>query len=68
MTKATGIAEREAAEEMIVRHSPGSRRITLGVDTGTPAADILGDVRRHIERAHVGNERGRVVALVGAAA
>ena len=29
LTKATGTAEREAAEEMIVRHSPGTRRITL---------------------------------------
>jgi hypothetical protein len=25
LTKATGTAEREAAEEMIVRHSPGAR-------------------------------------------
>ena len=30
LTKATGTAERAAAEKMIVRHSPGARRITLG--------------------------------------
>src|SRR5947199_2928003 len=29
LTKATGTAERAAAEEMIVRHSPGASRITL---------------------------------------
>ena len=28
LTQATGTAERKAAEEMIVRHSPGARRIT----------------------------------------
>jgi hypothetical protein len=34
LTKATSTAEREAAEAMIVRHSPGARRITLGADKG----------------------------------
>jgi hypothetical protein len=34
VTKATGTAERVAAEEMIVRHSPGARRLTLGADKG----------------------------------
>src|SRR6267154_240348 len=34
LTKATGTAERTAAEEMIVRHSPGASRITLGADKG----------------------------------
>ena len=33
LTQATGTAERKAAEEMIVRHSPGARRITLGADS-----------------------------------
>jgi hypothetical protein len=28
----TGTIEREAAQTMIVRHSPGSRRLTLGAD------------------------------------
>jgi hypothetical protein len=31
--QATGTIEREAAQRMIVRHSPGSRRLTLGADT-----------------------------------
>src|SRR5712692_5154033 len=38
LTKATGTAERTAAEEMIVRHSPGASRITLGADKGYDAA------------------------------
>jgi hypothetical protein len=38
LTKATGTAERQAAEEMIVRHSPGARRVTLGADR---SADTL---------------------------
>jgi hypothetical protein len=40
LTKATGIAERTAAEEMIVRHSPGASRITLGADKGYDAASF----------------------------
>src|ERR1700758_2192432 len=34
------------------------------VDRRTPSADILRNMRRHVERAHVGDERSRVVALV----
>src|SRR5882757_7457068 len=37
-----------------------------GVNGRPPAADVLCDVRRHVERAHVGDKRRRVVALVGA--
>src|SRR4051794_34799396 len=36
-----------------------------GVDGRTSAADVLRDVRRHVERAHVGDERRRVITLVG---
>jgi hypothetical protein len=32
VTGATGTAEREAAEAMIVHHSPEAHRITLGAD------------------------------------
>ncbi len=45
LTKATGTAEREAAEAMIVRHSPGARRITLGADKGFDAAAFVADMR-----------------------
>ena len=45
LTQATGSAERKAAEEMIVRHSPGARRITLGADKGYDAAAFVADMR-----------------------
>jgi hypothetical protein len=45
LTKATGTAERTAAEEMIVRHSPGASRITLGADKGYDAASFVADMR-----------------------
>jgi hypothetical protein len=45
LTKATGTAERAAAEEMIVRHSPGARRITLGADKAYDAAAFVADMR-----------------------
>src|ERR1700759_1351354 len=41
VTKATGTAERKAAEQMIVRHSPGVRRITVGGDKGYDAASFV---------------------------
>ena len=34
LTKAAGTVERAAAETMIVHHSPGVRRLTLGADKG----------------------------------
>jgi|GEM_PF-164689 len=45
LTKATGTAERKAAEEMIVRRSPGVRRITLGGDKGYDTASFVADMR-----------------------
>jgi transposase len=45
LTQAAGTAERKAAEEMIVRHSPGARRITLGADKGYDAAAFVADMR-----------------------
>src|SRR3974390_3640727 len=34
VTEATGVAERQAAQEMIVRYSPGARQITPGAHKG----------------------------------
>jgi hypothetical protein len=45
LTQASGTAERKAAEEMIVRHSPGARRITLGADKGYDAAAFVANLR-----------------------
>ena len=45
LTKATGTAERAAAETMIVRHLPGVRRLTPGADKGYDAAAFVADMR-----------------------
>ena len=45
VTEANGMAEREAAQEMIVRHSPGARRLTLGADKGYDARTFVADLR-----------------------
>jgi len=42
---ATGTIEREAAQTMIVRHSPGSRRLTLGADKAYDVREFLDDLR-----------------------
>jgi len=64
VTKATGTAERKAAEEMIVRHSPGVRRITLGCDKGYDAASFVADMRALNVTPHIAqNISGRRSAI-----
>src|SRR5206468_11795667 len=64
LTKATSTAEREAAEEMIVRHSPGVRRITLGADKGYDAAAFVADMRTLNVTPHIAqNVSGRRSAV-----
>jgi transposase len=64
LTKATGTAERTAAEEMIVRHSPGASRITLGADKGYDAASFVADMRALNVTPHIAqNISGRRSAI-----
>jgi transposase len=42
---ATGTIEREAAMTMVVRHSPGSRRLTLGADKAYDVHEFVDDLR-----------------------
>ena len=64
LTKATGTAEREAAEEMIVRRSPGVRRLTLGGDKGYDAASFVADMRALNVTPHIAqNTSGRRSAI-----
>jgi hypothetical protein len=64
LTKATGTAERKAAEEMIVRCSPGVRRITLGGDKGYDAASFVADMRALHVTPHIAqNSNGRRSAV-----
>jgi hypothetical protein len=64
VTKATGTAERKAAEAMIVRHSPGVRRVTLGCDKGYDAASFVADMRALNVTPHIAqNISGRRSAI-----
>ena len=64
LTKATGSAERQAAEQMIVCHSPGARRITLGTDKGYDAAAFVADMRALNVTPHIAqNVSGRRSAI-----
>ena len=49
----SGRAERAAANDMIVRYSPGAKRITVGADKGFDTADFLADMRAFNVSAHV---------------
>ena len=64
LTKATGTAERAAAETMIVRHSPGVRRLTLAADKGYDAAAFVADMRALNVTPHIAqNISGRRSAI-----
>lgn len=45
LAAASGTIEREAATTMIVRHSPGSHRLTLGADKGFDTREFVADLR-----------------------
>jgi transposase len=64
LTKATGTAERAAAETMIVRHSPGVRRLTPAADKGYDAAAFVADMRALNVTPHIAqNISGRRSAI-----
>ena len=45
LRQVSGMVERETAKDMIVRYSPGAKRITVGADKGFDTADFVSDVR-----------------------
>jgi hypothetical protein len=45
LSSATGTIEREAATRMVARHSPGSRRLTLGADKAYDVHGFVDDLR-----------------------
>ena len=62
----SGTVEREAAAAMIVRHSPGAQRITIGGDKGFDTADFVADMRALKVTPHVAqNTTGRRSAIDG---
>lgn len=61
---ASGTTERAAAKRMIVRHSPGAKRVTLGADKAHDAAEFVADLRQLHVTPHVAqNDRGRRSAI-----
>jgi transposase len=49
----SGTVERETAKDMIVRYSPGAKRITVGADKGFDTADFVADMRDFNVTPHV---------------
>lgn len=64
--EATGTTERSAAKAMIVRHSPGAKRITLGADKAYDVAEFVADLRELNVTPHIAqNDSGRRSAVDG---
>jgi transposase len=63
---ASGTIEREAATTMIVRHSPGSQRLTLGADKAFDAREFVDHLRHLNVTPHVAqNTSNRASAIDG---
>jgi hypothetical protein len=57
MRQVSGAVEREIAKDMIVRYSPGAKRITVGGDKGFDTADFVSDMRDFNVTPHVAQTR-----------
>src|SRR5246500_4085096 len=63
---ASGTIEREAAQTMVVRYSPGSRRLTLGADKAYDVREFVNDLRDLNVTPHIAqNTPGRSAAIDG---
>src|SRR6202051_2240092 len=66
LRQVSGAVERETAKDMIVRYSPGARRITVGADKGFDTADFVSDMRDFNVTPHVAqNTTNRLSAIDG---
>jgi hypothetical protein len=64
LRQVSGTVERETAKDMIVRYSPGARRITVGADKGFDTADFVADMRAYNVTPHVAqNTTNRLSAV-----
>ena len=59
LRQVSGTVERETAKDMIVRYSPGARRITVGADKGFDTADFVRECRNLWVTPHVAQNLGR---------
>jgi transposase len=53
LSRATGTAERETALELVERHRPGGRRITLAADKAYDVTAFVGDLRARKVTPHI---------------
>jgi len=66
LRQVSGTVERETAKDMIVRYSPGAKRITVGADKGFDTADFVSDMRDFNVTPHVAqNTTNRLSAIDG---
>ena len=66
LRQVSGTVERAAAAAMIVRHSPGAQRITVGGDKAFDTADFVADMRALNVTPHIAqNTTGRRSAIDG---
>ena len=65
---ATGTIEREAAQTMIVRYSPGSRRLTLGADKAYDVREFVDDLRDFDITPHIAQNRSNRTSAIDARA
>jgi transposase len=66
LREVSGSVERETAKDMIVRYSPGAKRITVGADKGFDTAGFVADMRDFNVTPHVAqNTTNRSSAIDG---
>jgi len=64
LTQANGLAERQTAQQMIARHAPDARRLTLGADKAYDTRDFVADLRQLNVTPHVAqNDTNRRSAI-----
>src|SRR5262249_14461955 len=65
LRQVSGMVERETAKDMIVRYSPGAKRITVGADKGFDTADFVSDMRDFNVTPHVAQNTTNRLGLLG---
>jgi hypothetical protein len=64
LRQVSGMVERETAKDMIVRYSPGAKRITVGADKAFDTAGFVADMRDFNVTPHVAqNATNRLSAV-----
>ena len=65
LRQVSGTVERQTAKDMVVRYSPGAKRITVGADKGFDTADFVADMREFNVTPHVAQNTTNHSAIDG---